>query len=521
MSDAATTPVLALPAGANKLKNGLLIGGTMFAVLLALVLVVPHFIDLGRFKATYLPLIEDALGRRVDVGEVHLSLVPTPSIQLSKLRVSDTQAFADNTFFAAQQVELKLKFWPLLRGRFEVTELVLDKPVFNLLKQPDGSFNYSDLANKKTASAPRREVRKKPDAGKKAEPVPLALPSRMRIRDGELNLVTKGQTPVRIKGIELSLQEMSGAAPFPFRASFLYPGLKAVVLEGQLNYQEDKALLELKNNRLKLLDLSFPVQGSVSNLATTPKVNVSLSSDPVDAKPIFQILSVFGLAPGETEISGPMALNMSVTGPSNALVTQIRGVFKNVNVKGKRALKGNLTGEVNIRLPLGGGRMSQRLQGNGKLVARDGELTNVNLIKKIHRVTGMIGLSQDQQREATTFKTMEGDFTIGGGADFSRLYLVNPQMEVTGSGTMTIDQPTLNIALNTALSPQASAQTGRGRTVTFLKDRQGRVIVPLKVTGPLENPTVNLNAEKLSEAGLPKAIEKGVGAFFKNLFRGR
>lgn len=522
MSDAATTPGLALPAGNARFKKGLVIGGGVVAALLALVVAVPHFIDLGRFKATYLPLIEDALDRRVDVGEVHLSLVPTPSIQLSKLRVSDTHALADNTFFAAQQIQLKLKFLPLLRGRFEVTELVLDKPVFNLLKQPDGTFNYTDLANKKTAAAPRREVKKKTEVGKKAEPVPLALPSRMRIRDGEMNLLTKGQTPVRIRGIELSLQEISGDAPFPFRASFLYPGLKAVVLEGQLNYQEDKALLELKNNRLKLLDLSFPIQGSVSNLSTTPKVNLSLNSDSVDAKPIFQILSVFGLAPGDTEISGPMALNMSVTGPSNALVTQIHGVFKNVYVKGKRALKGNLTGEVNIRLPLGGGRISQRLQGNGKLVARDGELTNVNLIKKIQRVTGMIGLSQGQQHEATTFKTMEGDFTIGGGvADFTRLYLINPQMEVTGNGTMTLDQPTLNIALNTALSPQASAQTGRGRPVTFLKDRQGRVMVPLKVTGPVENPTVNLNAGKLSETSLPKAIEKGVGSFFKNLFRGR
>ena len=74
-------------------------------------------------------------------------------------------------------------------------------------------------------------------------------------------------------------------------------------------------------------------------------------------------------------------------------------------------MKGNLSGEVSMRLPLGGGPVSQRLQGNGKLVARDGELTNVDLIKKIERVTGMIGLSKDQQREATTFKTLEADFT--------------------------------------------------------------------------------------------------------------
>ena len=523
MADAATTSAFAFQAGIKKFSKVLLIGGGVFAGLLAVLLVVPHFVDLGLFKATYLPLIEDVLGRRVDVGEVHLRLVPTPSIQISKLRVADSQSIAGNTFFAAEQLQLKLKFLPLVRGRFEVTELVLDKPVFNLLKQTDGSFNYSDLAGKKNPAAARREARKKSEgSGKSVEAASLALPSRLRIRDGQMNLFTNGQTSVNIQGIDISLQEISGDSPFPFRASFEYPGLKAVVLEGQLDYREDKALLELKNNRLKIYDLTLPVQGSISNLGTTPKVNLTLNSEDVDAKPIFQILSPFGLAPSDTEISGPMALAVTIAGPSNALVTDIRGVFKKVYVKGKRALKGNLTGEVNLRLPPGGGRVSQRLQGSGKLVARDGELTNVNLIKKIQRVTGMIGLTPDQQREATTFKTMEGDFTIGSGvADFSRLYLVNPQMEVTGNGTMTLEQPALDILLNTTLSPQASARTGGGRSVRFLKDHQGRIMVPLRVAGPVENPSVNLNVAKLSESGLPKTVEKGFSSFFKHLFRGR
>ena len=523
MTDAVTTSAFAFHAGIKKFSKVLLIGGGVFAGLLAILLVVPHFVDLGLFKATYLPLIEDALGRRVDVGEVHLRLVPTPSIQISKLRVADSQSFAGNTFFAAEQLQLKLKFLPLVRGRFEVTELVLDKPVFNLLKQADGSFNYSDLAGRKTPAAPRREPRKKPEGGgKSVEAAPLALPSRMRIRDGKMNLLAKGQTPVNIKGIEISLQEMSGDSPFPFRASFDYPGLKAVVLEGELNYQQETAMLELKNNRLKIYDLTLPVQGSISNLVTTPKVNLRLNSEDVDAKPIFQILAPLGLAPSDTEISGPMTLAIAIAGPSNALVTDIRGVFKNVYVKGKRALKGNLTGEVNLRLAPGGGRVSQRLQGSGKLVAQDGELTNVNLIKKIHRVTGMIGLTPEQQREATTFKTMEGNFTIGAGiADFSRLYLVNPQMEVTGNGTMTLEQPSLDILLNTTLSSQATARTGRGRSVSFFKDRQGRIMVPLRVAGPVENPSVNLDAAKLGESGLPKTMEKGFSSFFKNLFRGR
>lgn len=523
MSDAATTsPPLAQASGHPRLKKSLLIGAGLFAALVVLVVALPHFIDLARFKRTYLPLIENALGRRVDVAEVHLSLLPTPSIRLSKLGVSDTQAFAGNIFFAAQEVQLKIKFLPLLRGRFEVTELVLEKPIFNVLKQPDGSFNYTDIASKKRVTAPRRQTKKKPDGGKTGEAIPLVIPSRMRIRDGQVNLAGQGRAPIHVKGIELTLQELSGDAPFPFQASFQYAGLKTVALEGELQYQEDKALLELKNNRLKIHDLIFPIQGSVSDLAATPKVNLTLHNDNVDAKALWQILAVFGLVPGDIEIAGPMALKMTVSGPSNALVSQAQGVLKNVNVKGKRALKGTLTGDIDLRLPLGAGRVSQRLEGSGQMVARDGELTNANLIKRVHRVTAMIGLSPERQREATTFKTMEGNFTIDDGVvDFTRLYLINPQLEVNGGGTMTLDKPFLNLALTTTLTQQTSARAGRGRGAAALKDSKGRMVVPLKVTGPVGNPTVELNAGKLTDIGVPKNLEKGLTAFFKDLFRKR
>jgi AsmA protein len=499
-------------------------GLAVLGLLLALILITPHFVDLGRFKRTYLPLLEEALDRRIDVGEVHLSLVPTPAIRLSKLTVSDSAAFADNTFFSAREIRLKLRFLPLFRGRFEIVELVLDQPVFNLLKQPDGSFNYSDIGNKKTAGTVRREARKKTDAAKRAEAaaVPLAIPNRVRIQDGELNVITKGLAPVNIKGIDLALQEFTGATPFPYRLAFNYAGLKTVSLEGQLDYQEEKALLELKNNRLKIADLSFPVQGHVSNLATTPRLSLTLNGESVEVKSVLPILAVFGLAPRDLEITGPMALFMNVTGPSNGLVTQVRGRFNDVRVQSKRALKGNLSGTVDLRLPLGGGALARRLQGGGKLTARDGELTNVDLIKKIQRATGMIGLSKDEQREVTTFQRLEADFTVHDGlADFSRVFLVNPQMEVDGAGSLTLEQPTLSMDLRATLSQQASARAGRGRAAALFKDNRGRVVVPLKVAGPLENPAVGLNSEKLVESGVPKSAEKGLGAMLRGLFRGR
>lgn len=525
MPDIVSSESLALPSWSYKIKKAAWIGLAVGGFLIALVLVAPHFVDLGLFKRTYLPLVEEALNRRLDVGEVRLSLVPTPSIRLSNLKVFDALAFPENTFFAAEQVRLRVKLWPLLKGRFEITELLLDKPVFNLLKQADGTFNYSDIAGKKSADGRRRETRRKTDSARATEApaVPILIPQNISVNGGQVNLLTRGHAPVQIKGIDLSLKEFSSEAPFPFKASFNYPGLKTVSLEGTLDYQEEKSFLALKNNRLKIDDLNLPVEGGVQNPFTAPRVNLNLKGDSIDAGRVFQVLSIFSLAPRDTEVSGPMNLDLTVSGPSNNLVTQVRGLFNNVKVNGKRALKGNLSGEVSLRLPLGGaGAASKRLQGNGKLAARDGELTNVDLIKKIERVTGMIGLSKDERRQATTFKSFEADFILGGGyTEFTRLYLVNPQIEVNGNGTMTLEQPSLDLALTTALAPQASARAARAKVATLFRDRQGRVVVPLKVTGPVEQPAVNLNAEKLVETGLPQNAEKGLGAFFKRLFRSR
>src|SRR6202008_3387340 len=135
--------------GSRYVRKSLGIGIGLLGLLIGPILIMPAFVDLGIFKRTYLPIIEEAIRRRVDVSEVRLTLIPTPSIRLSNLRVSDSPAFPDNIFFATQQLQLRLKLWPLLRGRFEVTEFVLEKPVINLLKKPDGTFNYADLADKR------------------------------------------------------------------------------------------------------------------------------------------------------------------------------------------------------------------------------------------------------------------------------------------------------------------------------------------------------------------------------------
>jgi hypothetical protein len=507
--------------GGGFVKKALIGSVTVLAVLMAAVVVLPGFVDLGRFKSTYLPLLEETLQRRIDVGEVRLTLVPTPSIKLSKLKISSTPAFPGETFFAAQDVHLRLKFWPLLRGRFEITEFVLDKPVFTLQKGSKRSSRYADSAERKMpantqpASNQLRPPKQPDGAG-----IALMIPDRLRVNDGQLNIMTAGRTPVRIHGIGLSMEEFSGEKPFRYRATFDYPGLKTVTLTGQLDYHDEQAKLTLKDNRLTVQNLTLPMEGNISDLTTAPRLDLLMADENIDARPVMQVLAVFGLAPTDTEISGPMGLRIAVSGPSNNLLTQIQGEFKDVKLYGKRAIKGDLNGLVSLRLAGGGADVIQQLQGNGKLSAREGELTNVDLINKIQRASGFIGFSADQGREATTFKTLDTEFTLDNGVvDFKRIYLLNPQLELNGGGTMTLARQALNIGMDATLSPQASRKASRGRTSELFKNQRGQLVVPLTVTGDAQNPDVNIDSGKLARRGATRSMEKSLRTFFRQLFR--
>jgi hypothetical protein len=508
--------------GGGFVKKALIGSVTVLAVLIAAVVVLPGFVDLGRFKSTYLPLFEETLQRRIDVGEVRLKLVPTPSIKLSKLKISGTPAFPGETFFAAQDVHLRLKFWPLLRGRFDITEFVLDKPVFTLQKVSKRSSSYADPAERKMPANTRAALNQLRPAPKQPDSAGIALiiPDRLRVNDGQLHIMTAGRTPVRIHGIGLSMEEFSSEKPFRYRATFDYPGLKTVTLTGQLDYQDEQAKLTLKDNRLTVQNLTLPLEGNISDLTTAPRLDLLMADENVDARPVMQVLAVFGLAPTDTEISGPMGLRIAVSGPSNNLLTQIQGEFKDVKLYGKRAIKGDLNGAVSLRLAGDGSDVIKKLQGNGKLSAREGELTNVDLIKKIQRASGFIGFSAHQRREATTFKTLDTEFTLDNGVvDFKRIYLLNPQLELSGGGTMTLARQALNIGMDATLSPQASLKASRGRTSELFKNQRGQLVVPLTVTGDAQNPDVNIDSGKLARRGATRSMEKSLRTFFRQLFR--
>jgi AsmA protein len=504
------------------MKRALFITVGVLVLLVLAAILVPPFIDLGAHKGRYLPLVEQALQRKVDVGEIRLRIVPSPAIRLSAVQVSDNPAFSKDSFFSAEKVSLRLKLSALFRGQFQVEEFILEKPVVNLIKKPDGTFNFADMAKKQEETA--KKEKKEPEPRTK-EAVKLAemLPDLLRLDQGLVRLQTVGQKPLEIHGIDVSLKDFSADRPFPYRIALSPPGLKPVSLEGQMRYQDAQAILSLKDNHLKAEGVDFAVNGTITNLTSAPRLDLSLANDRFEIKPIVQLLSAAGIAPKELEVSGPVGLRVKATGPSHNIVSQIQTKLDHLKINDSRVFKGNVTGEIQLSVPSGGDSPVRTMRGNGRLAAQDGELTNVDLVQKIEQITGLIGMSKEQRGGATTFKTLETEFGIAGGiADFKRIHLVSPVMEAQGGGKMNLEPQTLDLAIEAALAPDVSARAGSGKATTFFKDKQGRIVVPLKVTGPAKGPSVNVDSQKLVTKGLGQMLEeKGKGSPLEGLFKRR
>ncbi len=94
-------------------------------------------------------------------------------------------------------------------------------------------------------------------------------------------------------------------------------------------------------------------------------------------------------------------------------------------------------------------------------------------------------------------------------------------MEVSGNGKINLSPPSLDLRLAATLSQQASTQTAGARTSTFFKDSEGRIVVPLKVAGPVRAPSVSLDAEELIRKSTGQLFKQGSGSFFERFFRRR
>ena len=175
---------------------------TALAVLLV-ILIVPPFLSVSRYKSRITQLISASLGRPVRLSSVEVRLLPTPAFLLSDLTVEEDPAYGAEPVLHANSVTASIRLLSLWRGRLEIDTISVDEASLNLVRTTPGHWNLDSLL--RTAAAQAQS-----DTGKQDHPgsfvkLPYlkAAHSRINIKNGVEKL------PFSLLNAEFSLEQQS------------------------------------------------------------------------------------------------------------------------------------------------------------------------------------------------------------------------------------------------------------------------------------------------------------------------
>ena len=138
------------------MKRTLRIVAIVAVVLIVLVVIVPFLIPVDKFRPTIEEKASQALGRKVELGNLSLSLI-SGSLSAESISIGDDPKFSSSPFLTAESLKVGVEIMPLIFSKtLNVTGITIESPQVVLLHNPAGQWNYSTLggAAAKSQQAP-------------------------------------------------------------------------------------------------------------------------------------------------------------------------------------------------------------------------------------------------------------------------------------------------------------------------------------------------------------------------------
>ena len=140
------------------MKKTLKIVLIIVGVLIVVALVVPFLIPVNQFRPTIEEKASAALGRKVELGNLSLSLI-SGSLSADNISIGDDPKFSSAPFLTAKSLNVGVEMMPLIFSKtLNVTGVTIASPNVTLLHNAAGQWNYSSLG----ASAAKAQAKQAP-----------------------------------------------------------------------------------------------------------------------------------------------------------------------------------------------------------------------------------------------------------------------------------------------------------------------------------------------------------------------
>ena len=503
-------------------------------------------INLNKYQDQYKPLIEDALNRKVQIQDIRLTIWPRIGARVGGFTVLDDPAFGSSPFASLASLDIGVTLMPLLSGKVEVEEITFRNPVVTVIKNKSGVLNVSTIGRTGVA-APKTPSRAPiPSTEGPLKILALLAVDQVSLAGGILTYRDQSAskaTEYVMQDLEILLQGVRlGQSPTLHVGMLVQPLNLPVKLDGTFGPVKESTDLDAINLRLALGKTDFTITGktvgrNASLNISAPMINtanlpIALPlQKPVDVKNFritaeiqgqdvrlqdlsFQLFDGQVAAEGKltsgsetTPFTGKMTIQQMQLGPAlNALATT------QVSISGTAGATLNVQGR-GFSMP----DLTKSLEGTGHVAVKDGKIEGVNLLEEVISILNVSGIALDHVK-ATAFSTIETDLAIKQGViNVQHLLMDSHDFQATGGGTIGFDQK-LNLTVNLNLSQELSQKIARSSPAAKLAMKEGRVSLPLVITGTAQAPSYGLDMKSLTgrvQEQVRKKVEEAVGGLLK------
>ena len=505
--------------------------GIWLLLLVVLLLVLPFLIDLNKYQDQYRPVIEEALNRKITLEDIRLTLFPKIGARVAQVVVQDDPTFSSDSFASLTSLDVRVNVWPLLIGRIEIDEIALRDPVMTIVKNRQGLLNVSTM-RKRDAPTPDTMA---------SEPAPSA--------GGPLKLLARlGVDRFSLTGGKFSYRDLSAAKS----SAYVLQGVNA-----QLNHVQVGQTASVHLNALvQPLHLPVTVDGTFGPLAETLDIEtlnlhfvgghatrsgaadnaVDVPLTPPFKKPV-KIKDVqvtadlkghegrlhnlsFQLFNGQVRGQGTVTVGSDAPPFSGKISVQAVQLGPLMDAAGIDRVWVSGTGDAEFSMQGRGfskPSLTRALKGTGHLVLKDGRIEGINLMQEATTLLQASGFSQDMMK-FTIFSIIDSEMEIKQGRIHVRQFrMESPGFQTIATGTVGFDT-TLNLRASLNLSEELSKKIAGTSSAVKVALTEGRMRVPLVITGTTQAPSFGLDTEALKGQVKAKALE-ATGGLISNMFQ--
>jgi len=232
-------------------------------VLIVLLIVVPFFIPVNQFKPTIEEKASAALGRKVQLGNLSLSLLHG-ALSAQDLSVGDDPKFSPSPFLTAKSLSVGVEIMPLIFSKqLNVTDIVIDEPQVTLLKNAAGVWNYSSIGASSSAPATTEAKPAAATTPAASSATPDISVKKLELKNGKIVVgSTTSQQRNTYDHVNVKASDFSLNSKFPVTVSADLPGGGSLKLDGDVGpMDKSDSTMTPMNAKLHVASLNLASTG--------------------------------------------------------------------------------------------------------------------------------------------------------------------------------------------------------------------------------------------------------------------